>query len=124
MEEEEVESKMRKIAKLIWFYILSLILFTGITGNFVYVHEKVHQTIYAKYDVNSSVHIMTGPLKFLSGTVAYTVTEDNSNCTDECVRLQIENEIYGYNVQYITMTIFLGIILIGSLIIILGMEDD
>ena len=95
----EEKKLKRKLLLLKWSTILFMffMFFIVIDAAHIYFHEKVHAAIYDSYGVE-----YTYGWKFEGvAIVFYVATEDASKCDVVCQSLQMENEIYSYNIAYI-----------------------
>ena len=73
----------------------------------VYLHETVHQQIFEQYDISSKQD-------WISELPFRVVTIPEKNCpTETCISLQMQNDIVGYNLSYISdILILMGFILV------------
>lgn len=104
----EIAKEDKKLFKLKWIliFIFYFIFFIGIDGMHVYYHEKTHAAIYDVYKVNYSYGWSVQDIVFIA---FYVETNDSSmrNCDETCMALQIESEIYTYNLAWIFYSIWI-----------------
>jgi hypothetical protein len=95
------------------YFVFFLIIFIG----FVWQHESIHQRIFASYGIPSHVEYFS----FKHWAYAETVPDMNSTqveglCGETCNSLHLQNEIAGYNIEVLLMALFLGFILLITLL--------
>jgi hypothetical protein len=79
--------------------------FILIQVSLVYTHEKIHQTIFRSYGVESNIYYY--PFSFYkTGAIAQTISEPSNKCKDTCELAHNMNEIIGYNLSYLLDAIF------------------
>jgi len=89
----------------IYFAIASILLSFGQ----IYIHELNHQNIFEDYGIPSTIHI---------GFPDWYVTPDIStqSCDSNCNIAHSINDSIGYNIQGITIIIFLGLFCLIALL--------
>lgn len=75
-------------------------------------HEKVHQTIYSTYGIDSRINLFRDFPDMTTEPINQTLAREN--CNETCMALQMENEIVGYPYLPLIVIIFLGLLLIIS----------
>lgn len=92
----------------IFLLVLATIMYGLVDYSHTWAHEKVHQTIYEEYGIDSEIHINNPINSMATGIAGYTeVTSDNAeDCDWLCRSLHLENEIYGYNIGSIILAMF------------------
>ena len=91
--------KRKRAMKFKWFLLCAMffILFISIDSAHIWYHEKVHAAIFDTYNVE-----YTHGWKFEGVAIAFYVeAQDTRNCDVVCMSLQMESEIYTYNLAYI-----------------------
>jgi hypothetical protein len=109
-------ARKRTKVKWIFLFIMFFLLFISTDVTHVWYHEKVHAAIYDMYDVKYNYG-----WKLEGVAIAFYVqADDMRNCDVVCMSLQMENEIYAYNIAYI----FYGIWMIFFIYLIKCTWDD
>jgi hypothetical protein len=96
---EKLRARSKKIFKTKWImlFVSFFLVFVVIDLAHVYYHEHVHGAIYDAYGVE-----YTYGFKFnILDMAFFTKADDRSNCDVVCMSLQLENEIFTYNIMYL-----------------------
>jgi len=83
--------KAMPIIKGVLFFLIFVILYILSMACMTYYHEGVHQQIFARFDIKSTVHY---DFLWMGGQ---TIAEDYPVCKTECQQLHAWNEIIGYS---------------------------
>lgn len=103
---------------ILYSLLLWLALFSVITLVQMDAHEKVHQSIYKKFGINSTTNIDL----LLGGTTHATSDYPNDpGKINKIESLQEQNEIYGYNL--VGVELLLGAILLFMILIFIQRES-
>jgi hypothetical protein len=88
-----------KLFKLKWtiIFVMFFMFFICIDLIHVYYHEQVHAAIYSNYNVKYDYGWKIDGIAL----VFYVQTNDSRNCDQVCRSLQMENEIFSYNIAYV-----------------------
>jgi hypothetical protein len=103
--EEYNKRQSKKVLQLKWAFIFTMFFLMFIVTDIAHVwyHEKVHATIYDQYNVKYNYG-----WKFEGvALVFYVESNDMRNCDVVCMSLQMENEIYAYNLAYIFYSLWM-----------------
>jgi hypothetical protein len=99
----------------IFILIICTMYFNGVMC--VNVHEEVHKQVFRNYGVDSTVEIN---YLTLAGSTSPNMTQYKKYCNESCDILNIQNEIFGYNIIVLIISLWLMVMVIVSTIIIKG----
>jgi hypothetical protein len=96
-------------------YLTLTFIILGIAGLFLSgsLHEQIHQKIYSEYGIDSKVYYLE---YFPNLATVPNHTQFESNCKDDCIKLQMENEIFDYPMMGIYLLLFIGLMFIIALL--------
>lgn len=101
---------MSEYKNFIWAMIVFFLFFSVALVSSVMQHEEVHKEIFKDYGIESEVEytLFSG---IFTGSMAHTSAYfNNSQCPLTCKQAHEYNEIVGYNVSSIILSLFLCIL--------------
>lgn len=103
--QEKKQNNNSKKIKIIAVTFVFLIFFISAIFSSFYQHETVHQKIYEKYGINSTIGIESLSSFYTRPNITqllYFCKENQEEC-ESMINLHLLNEIVGYNINFIVL---------------------